>query len=469
MIRKAWGAHEKGDLQDAFHWWGHVTVAQLNDSQLLQAYGWLALDFGQEQKALTALNKALRLDANQVQTWLLLGNAFRRLKEWPDAEKSFRKILELDSENIDGIYNLAITLEDQQKYAEAEAVLEKGVALAPLDSDLHNALGSVLDTLGKPEAAIAMYRKAIQLDPEFVPLQFNLAQVLLQQGQWEEGWELYDSRLAFRDTDKFPETNAAIWKGEDLNGKTILVWSEQGFGDTIQFIRYIPLLKEQGAKVIFRTQVGLLRLLKQLDWWDQLVGDDQEVPATDFEIPLLSLPKHLGVDGVDPTQVVPYLRGGETFMPDLREPHDHIERQRVGWVWAGNPNHPDDHRRSMPGKYLSEGVRLKGFDHFSLQVGKAANQYKSNDLIECEEWLMDWSDTAAAIEELDIIIAVDTAVAHLAGAMGKRVWLLLDYAPDWRWAHIEWYPGMKIIRQQKPGDWEGLMNEVQGQLARLLR
>ena len=465
MLQDAMTLVQAEDLHRAFHLWEHLSVSSLEEADLLQAFGYLALEFGKEQVGITAFNKALRLDASLAQSWLLLGNAYRRLKKYKDAEKAFREVIKREPENTDGHYNLAITLEDNQQYEAATKAAEAGLKIDPFDSDLHNAAASAFHALADLTKAEEHYRTAIKIDPAFAPLKFNLSQVLLQAGQWQEGWELYDSRLQFRDAEKFPETVSPTWKGEDLQGKRILVWAEQGFGDTLQFVRLIPLLAEKGAEIVLRVQGALLRLLQDFPSVVGIIADDENIPSTDFEIPLLSLPRYLDWQSTLGADRKPYLTGAESFIPELR---DRSEEPHVGLVWAGNPNHPDDLKRSMNGRAMAPLLDVTSLRFVSLQVGGRSKQWQDKRLLEVESWLDDFKETAAAIATLDLVITVDTAVAHLAGAMGKPVWMLADYAGDWRWGlhadRSDWYPTMRIFRQPKPGDWSSVIATVKKEL-----
>lgn len=431
-----------------------VEFNKLQTANELQVYGYLALEFGEIHKATKALQQSVKKNKKDAQTLLLLGIAHRRLKEYSQAIVALRQALKVNPTSIDIIYNLGITLDDAQNYEAAIDVLEKGLEVAPNETDLLNAIAGASASAGYTEDAEEYYREAIALEPDFAPFQYNLSQVLLQTGQWEEGWKLFDSRLAFRNQSLNPKTDAPFWKGENLEGKSILVWNEQGFGDSFQFMRYVPLLKEKGAKIYLRIQPALKRLIEyNFEEIEEIFTPKDDLPITDFQIPIMSLPQFFGNVPVTSYQLP------VTSLTSHQSPI-----AKIGIVWSGNPHHPDDQKRSIPARFFNRLLKLKNYKYYSLQVGQASKDLQHPQLTDLSPSIEDFADTAAHIAALDLVITVDTAVAHLAGSMNKPVWLLLDYAPDWRWG-IEgvetiWYPSMRIFRQSKVGDWNGVMTEV---------
>ncbi|MGB0930682.1 MAG: tetratricopeptide repeat protein [Chitinophagales bacterium] len=452
-----------------------VEPNKLQTANDLQVYGYLALEFGEIHKAVKALQQSIKKDNKTAQSFLLLGIAQRRLKEYSKAIAAFRQALKLEPKTIDAIYNLGITLDDAQNYESAIDVLEKGLDIAPKDTDLLNAIAGASVSAGYTEDAVEYYRQAIDLEPNFAPFQYNLSQVLLQIGEWAEGWKLFDSRLAFRNQSLNPKTDASFWKGENLEGKSVLVWNEQGFGDSLQFVRYIPLLKQKGAKVYLRIQPALKRLMEHnFEEIEAVFTPKEDLPTTDFQIPIMSLPQFFGKYPITLQEsIVKVFPSIETNLKsNFKNQISKIQPKlsKVGIVWSGNPNHPDDQKRSIPARFYSRLLKLKNFEWYSLQMGRASNDLKHPQLTDLTSSIEDFADTAVQIEALDLVISVDTAVAHLAGSMNKKVWLLLDYAPDWRWgmeeAETNWYSSMQIFRQSKVGDWNGVMNKVLKELKR---
>ncbi|MFK7905928.1 MAG: tetratricopeptide repeat protein [Chitinophagales bacterium] len=437
-------------------WYREVEVNRLETAIDLQVYGFMALEFGDIHEAIKALNRSVKKEGKNAQTLLLLGIAYRRLKEYAKAITAFRQALKYDAQNTDILYNLGITLDDFQSYEAAIDVLEKGLEVAPKDTDLLNAIAGASASAAYTEDAIDYYRQAIAIEPNFAPFQYNLSQVLLQTEAWEEGWKLFDSRLAFRNQSLNPDTKAPFWKGENLEEKTILVWNEQGFGDTLQFVRYLPFLQQKGASVCLRVQPALKRLIEQNFEGINVISTEEVIPEMDFQIPMMSLPQFFG-NTPTPLQKPIVSNQKNKLLPES-------PKLKVGLVWAGNPHHPDDQKRSIPPRFFTRLLKRKDAEWYSLQVGKAVEDLKDSKLTILAPMIEDFVDTAQYIEELDLVISVDTAVAHLAASMNKKVWLLLDYAPDWRWGLDEattiWYSSLQIFRQKKSGDWNGLIKNV---------
>ncbi|MEZ4885376.1 MAG: tetratricopeptide repeat protein [Chitinophagales bacterium] len=449
--------------QDHYDERGETFYKEVEPNQLktaidLQIYGYLALEFGDLHNAVKALQQSNQKRGKDAQTLLLLGIAHRRLKEYSKAIAAFRQSLKVNPKATDIVYNLGITLDDAQQYESAIDILEAGLDLAPKDTDLLNAIAGASASAAYTEDAIDYYRQAIALEPDFAPFQYNLSQVLLQVGEWKEGWKLFDSRLAFRNQSLNPDTEAPFWKGENLEEKSILVWNEQGFGDTLQFVRYVPILQQKGAKVYLRVQPTLQRLI-QANFEDiQVFTSKETTPQADFQIPIMSLPQFFG-NSPHPLQHPLFTTQLSTVAP-----RPSSTAAKIGIVWSGNPHHPDDQKRSIPARFFTRLLKLKKIEWYSLQVGKASKDLQDSKLIDLASSIENFVDTTTHIDTLDLIISVDTAVAHLAGSMHKKIWLLLDYAPDWRWgledADTVWYPTMRIFRQSKAGDWNGVMNEV---------
>ncbi len=463
-------SHEhQHSIQSAENLYKEVNGKQLDTAADLQIYGYLALELGDWEKAVKALQQSAKKNGKDAQTFLLLGIAYRRLKEYSKAIHAFRNALKVHPDFVDAIYNLGISLDDHQEYEKAIDVLERGLEIAPKDTDLLNAIAGASASAAYSEDAIDYYREAITLEVDFAPFQYNLAQVLLQIGEWEEGWRLFDSRLSFRNTALNPETDAPFWKGETLEGKSILVWNEQGFGDTLQFVRYALQLKEKrGAKVYLRVQPALERLLKQNLEGMEILTSKSEFPPIDFQIPIMSLPQYFGGQpfalSSNLFSITPPLSSNSYF------PSTTI--QKIGLVWAGNPNHPDDSKRSIAPRLFAPLLKLKKTAFYSLQIGERAKKMNQPKITDLSASIEDFADTAALIEKLDLVISVDTAVAHLAASMNKPTWLLLDAASDWRWGLEEketvWYASIRIFRQEKAGDWFGVMKKVSKKLKKNL-
>ena len=300
--------------------------------------------------------------------------------------------------------------------------------------------------------------------PDFAHAHWNLALALLAHGDYPEGWREYEWRLHLPELGaRAPALPAPRWQGEPLSGKTLLATTEQGLGDAIQFVRYASALASRGARVIVQAPGPLQRLLASVPGVAATFGTNDALPACDFAIPLLSVPGELGVGANDRACAVPYLRVDAARRADIATPIAQVagSSRKIGLAWAGSPHHANDRRRSLPLSALAPLFALPGVSWFSLQKGEGVAQVALVPAAASALTLLDphneFDDTAALVDALDVIVTVDTSIAHLAGALGKRVLILLPFAPDWRWGTTgdttPWYPTARLFRQRTTGDW----------------
>jgi hypothetical protein len=343
--------------------------------------------------------------------------------------------------------------------------------MKPDDADGHVALSTLLSERGFARDAAASLEAALRAMPDHAEAHWRLSQVLLLLGEYEAAWPhaVWDAKVSF--LPRAPSFPRPHWDGSDLRGKTILLHTTQGIGDTIQFIRYVPMVAGLGARVVLLChQPKLLPLLKQTTGVERIITEAWEQPQYDVHCSLLALPRLFQTTAATIPRADAYIAADPnltaTWAERLASPGG--AGKRVGVVWAGNPDHRNDRNRSMPLEALSPLGHLAGVMLHSLQKGPVAGQLAGSSLtskiIDLGPQLNDLSDTAAVVANLDLIITVDTSVAHLAGAMGKPVWTLLPFVPDWRWMldrpDTPWYPTMRLFRQRALGDWAGLVDEV---------
>jgi len=363
------------------------------------------------------------------------------------------------------------------RFAEAEAAYDRALALAPERPEtLHN-LGLLKGSMGDGAAAIACFERALALpaeDPlQAAELRWDYALALLTEGDFARGFAAYEGRWQVPRHAMQP-LPMPPWQGESLVGKSLLVVSEQGLGDTLQFVRYLPALAALGPRVTLACQSELLRLLAGLPGIEQVLARDGPLPRADYHLPLLSLPHRLGAT-LATLPRAPYLSVPAGIAgPPLRRPIG--TRAAIGIVWAGRPEHRNDARRSMPLELLLRLAELPGVTLVSLQKGPRASDIArlgAEALIEDRTpALGDFADTAALLRQLDLVIGVDTAALHLAGALGRPGFVLLPFAADWRWLRrredTPWYPSLRLFRQTAPGDWAGVVSRVRALLAEKL-
>ncbi len=420
----------------------------------------------------------------------------------------FEQILRMSPRNLEALFAVCMSLSELGEYERALQRLTHARAVHPGVWQIHYNLGRTLGLLGrfdeeiaeyrraiefKPDSAIAYvnlgvalrdqrqfgealraFKKALQIDPNDAGARTNRAQTNLLLGQYEHGWREYEWR--WRDGGQQHEFGVSPWLGEaPLDGKTVLVHSEQGFGDTLQFVRFVPWLAAKGARVVLRVQDPLLPLLVGFPGAEVVIGQHDVVPPFDYHCPLMSLPHALKIHAL-PIPAEPYLQADPILRAEWRkrmaaEPR----RARVGLAWSGSRGHVNDRLRSMR---LADCAAFLDADACFVSLVKDVRECDQEALrsparlLDVSGELATFADTAALIAELDLIVCVDTAVAHLAGALGKPVWLLLPHLPDWRWllerADSPWYASTRLFRQPQRGDWASVAAQVRSALDEFL-
>jgi tetratricopeptide (TPR) repeat protein len=439
--------------------------------------------------------EALRLKPDYPEAHNNLGVLLQKAQKLHEAEAHYREAIRIKPDYRDARGNLSNVLHMMQRYDEALVYARELLRTRPDDLDMMRALAYLLRDVGQFEEAEQLLRDALQREPGRIPDLFNLSLVLLAQGKWQEGWSLYEYRYgesehwgAEAGWHKRPVLPAPEWQGgESLAGKSLVVWPEQGLGDVVQFARYLPLLKARGVtKLTMVCPEPLLRLIGAIEGVDACVpfSEVRQLPAHDYACFLLSLPWIFGTTLQTVPANVPYIK-----VPDERMAHwkatlpdddaegkaGAVKKLRVGLVWAGDPR-PDmphanaiDRRRSMTAKAFVPLLQTPGVTFISLQKGKTTRTQIEDIAQELRPFdpmsdVQDFADTAAIISNLDLVISVDTSVAHVAGALNKPVWILSRFDACWRWLgdrkDSPWYPCARIFRQQTPGRWEEVLEEV---------
>jgi tetratricopeptide (TPR) repeat protein len=464
---------------------------------------------GQPDEALLNYDSALRVNPEHVDVLINRSNVLRTLGRPHEAMAGYELALQLRPNSAPGHYNRGNIMQDLQRHAEAivcydqafaadpnfaEAANNRSVSLLALDrtaealNSVETALalkpdypfaiynrGNALRDLGRYDEALACYAEAQRRTPDYARAHWNEALCRLMIGDFEQGWKKHEWRWK-TDTFTSPFRGFAepLWLGDaSLQGKTILLHAEQGFGDTLQFCRYSRLVAALGATVVLEVQPALRSLLAQLEGVAQLVTSDSPLPPFDYQCPLMSLPAALHTT-LATIPAAPYLVADPVQAEAWRDRLGTRSRPRVGLAWSGNSSHVNDRKRSIA---LAQVVPLvSGKLHFiSLQkevrVSDQATLDQHPEIFDPRDQLGDFADMAALISELDLVITVDTAVAHLAGALGKPVWLLLPAIPDWRWLlerdDSPWYASARLFRQPAPLDWDSVIAHVSQALAEI--
>jgi tetratricopeptide (TPR) repeat protein len=432
---------------------------------------------GSFEQAAAEAGIALRLRSNFAEAHFNRGAALSMVKRYADAASSLRRALELRTDYAEAWFALATVLERLFEPEAALSAYERCVELDPSNMLARVECGTLLFQLGRFEEAVAAHRRTLELCPDCVGARYGLGIALLLKGNFAEGWPLFEAR---RQMECFGPRHPPLprWNGEPLEGRRILLHCDQGLGDVIQFARYAKLVQDRGGRVVFRAYDPLRRLLAEQPWIEQCIGDADPLPQCDLEYPLLSLAYLTGTTLETIPHDIPYLSAIPTLVEQWQQRVAGAAPTglQVGLVWAGNRTHRLDRLRSLSLAQLAPLANVKHVTFFSMQVGESAVQAKNPPsgmrLHDFSNQLTDLAETAALIENLDLVISVDTSVAHLAGALGKPVWLLLPFVPDWRWllegSDSPWYPTMRLFRQSCERDWINVTQNVQAELVSLV-
>lgn len=461
--------------------------------------------------AIKAYDQSIKLDPSQFYVYHMLGNIYLTHESYEQALVCFEEVLRLQPDCVEAIVNVASALKGLKRNREAIDCYERALALQPENAHVHFNMGVAWMEFGQHAVAEKYYQQAIAIDPKFIEpyinlanfyqneskfdlasdyfkkaraidpenanLLFNEAFYFLKQGDFDQGWKKYEARLnVLIEHQQQIKPSQPRWQGESFVGKTLLVRVEQGFGDTLQFIRYIPLVKERGGRVIVACHKQLLSLLKScyktvVDMW---IPSDGTPPIFDYYIDLMSLPLIFETR----PDTIPFAEGylKPVLNSDVTMLEQNTSNKKIGLVWAGSSGYKNDVTRSMP---LSEYVPIldmPGFTFYSLQWGEKgrediANENLDGKLIDLSSKHSNFLDTTALVKQLDLVITVDTSTAHLAGAMAKKTWILLSALSDFRWFHERkdspWYHSVKLFRQPTLGDWDSVIQSVAADLVKV--
>jgi Flp pilus assembly protein TadD len=426
---------------------------------------------GRFAAAVAGYRAALRLDPDYAEAHYNLGNALRELARPADALVAYERACALRPDWPAAHCNRGLALASQGREALAESAYRRALSLQPDYPLAHNNLGLALELQGRLGEAMAHFDRALELAPELASAHSNRAQLHLLQGDFRAGWPEYEWRWRLPGV-SLPVLAIPSWDGAPLNGRSVLLRAEQGFGDTLQFVRLAPLLKAMGGEVVLECQPILTRLLATAPGIDAVVARGEALPHCDVQIPVASLPGVLGL--LDPDCVpsdVPYLSAEPGLVDRWRDALASHDGCKVGIAWKGNPRHPQDAHRSIPREAFAPLAEVRGTTLFSLQVDEVAAEAPwLVDVVGGRHPLLGFADTAAILANLDLVISCDTATAHLAGALARPVWIALPLVPDFRWLlereDSPWYPTARLFRQTRLDDWQEVFLRIAMALAR---
>jgi tetratricopeptide (TPR) repeat protein len=497
-----------GQLDEAAALLNGVLAAQPDHGEALEGLGYIAAKSGDYARAADLVTRALQVMPASRDQIYWAAEVCQLADRHDEAAALFERCLAQGPDHPPYLHGAALSLAKLGEHERALAMFERLLARNPSLFQVHYNRGNLLGTMGRYDEEIAAYRQAIALKPDFVRAHVNLgvalrdlhrfdeamqqfkkavtldandagartnrAQTNLLRGEFEHGWREYEWR--WRDGSQSLEFDAALlWTGQQpLDGKTVLINREQGLGDTLQFVRYVGRLADAGARVVLRVQDVLVPLLQDYPGVAQLIGDSDAVPAFDYHVPLLSLPFAFRMRAADIPATVPYLRadpGRLAQWDDVFEARSATGVPRVGVVWSGSRGHLNDHNRSLK---LAQLAPLFDANAAFVSLQKDVRDCDRDTLAQhvrlrdVSDRLVTFADTAALVSRLDVVISVDTSVAHLAGALGKPVWIALPFTPDWRWqlerSDSPWYPQARLFRQTVRGDWSNVLSDLENAL-----
>ena len=467
-----------GALNDALY---HAEVAIRLRPDFPAAHANLSIvlrDLGRFDEGIAACQQALRLNPQYGEAYGNLGSILLQQERWDEAAAHFRTALQLKPDLLDARISLATCCWRADQLDEAKQLCAEALRQRPNLGAAHNLLGALLHKEGRLGESLAEFDEALRLEPSLAEAHFNRAMVLLLLGNFEEGWKEYEWRwkckhFVVRKAERIP------WDGSPLKGKTILLLSEQGMGDTLQFIRYATLVKAQGATVLMACPGPLVPLLSRCPGVDRVGSRDGDMPACDTHASLLNLPSHFHTTLATIPSKIPYLFADEALVEKWRIKLAALPGFKIGIAWQGNKQHPSDRLRSIALEHFAS-LALPGVRLINLQKGPGVEQlatlagrFAVTDLGPLDESAGAFMDTAAVMKNLDLVITSDTATAHLAGGLGIPVWVALPKLPDWRWllerTDSPWYPTMRLFRQSAENRWDTVFAAMARELARLLK
>lgn len=475
MLNNA-AAHIHAGQLDRAAWIYEQTLSMVPAApDLHHTLGLVYLEQARTDSALLHIGRSIELDPYNSRYYRSMGDALSASGQLPLSILAYQKAHAIDPHNTDALLNLGTVYHQLDAYHQAQSTFQKILDQAPDHVRALNNLGKVYHDMGCLNRALTCYDRCTNLQPHYAEARFNRAALLLALGDYERGWQEYEWRFKRSGAHNvYPhQLQTPRWRGDDYHGRRLLVHCEQGMGDTLQFIRYIALAKARGGTLILEAHAPLLPLLKALAHVDETVVFDPERPPDiphDLHIPLLSLPALFGTGADTIPRAIPYIRidPGEAAPWVTYLKQDHVN---IGLVWASSDLNP---KRNLPIDACNAWFQHRGLHFIGLQKGAACGQLmrlnsKPASCIELGRHLKNFHDTAAVMSKLDLMISVDTAAAHLAGAMGIPLWVLLPFNADWRWPALSrcspWYPSARLLRQARCGEWKDVIDQVAVALA----
>ena len=469
MLSEAENLVAAGDLEAAARIYEHVMSFSPDEPQLHHVLGLVYLEQGRTNAAISHIDRSTHLNPSNADSYRSLGDAYKAAAKPDAAIRAYEKALSLSPADVDVWINLGTAFNDFGSVDRAMTAFQEALRINPENPRVLNNIGKLYQDMVQPDRALAYYDKSISIKPDYAEARFNRAVTLLTLGDFARGWPEYEWRFKRGNArNVYPHNlGTSRWKGETYAGRRLLVHCEQGMGDVLQFARFLPMVKNLGGTLILEVQAPLLPLFETMECIDHLVPFSATTAPSishDIHIPLLSLPAVFQTTADTIPSTIPYLQPDPRKINSWRKPPAG-SKVRVGLVWSSSALNP---KRNIDLDRCAPWFQIPGFDFFSLQKGPAEAQLSSfktpPPVMPLGPRLNNFGDTAAAMANLDLIISVDTAVAHLAGAMGKPLWVLLPHDADWRWPHHvtrnPWYPTARLFRQDRSVGWDIVLSDI---------
>ena len=472
-LGKAW--KDQGRLDEAVQCFHQSLRLKPDHAETHYNLGIALNDEKKLEEAVACYRRAVELKPDYAEAHCNLGSLLKDQGRLEEAVISYRRAAELRPNDVQPSYNLGITLRQLGDLDAAEAYCRAALERDRQDHEIYSSLGNILADQGKLEEAVACHRQALTLKPDYAEGQRNLGITWLKMGNFVQGWNAYEWRLSCEGLSQPPSSSLPIWDGPPLKGRRILLWSEQGLGDSLQFIRYAPLIQAKGGQVFTHCLPTLAKILATCPGVEQVVTQGEHLPELDCQISLMSLPRVFGTTLETIPASIPYLHADPELVQYWADTLGSVEGLKIGITWQGNPGHTNDRNRSFPITMFEPLANIPGVSLFSLQKGVGTEQLHATanhlSITDLGDRLNDMMDTAAVLKNLDLLICPDTAVTHLAGALGVPVWMALPFASDWRWLmdrqDSPWYSSLRIYRQNQAGDWPSVFTHFAADVCRL--
>ena len=452
---------------------GAVLKRAPRSAEVLSNYGLILAGLSRHEESLAYFDEALHHSAGYLNALRNRAASLKALARDEEAVVAFEAILATKGDDIDALNECGGLLMRLGRPAEAIAYYDKALAAAPRLAELHVNKGSTLASLNRFDEALQSFAAAMAIAPECAEAHYKASLIRLRFGDFKSGWRGYEWRWRTERAPRVRRVDAPLWCGEQpLKGRTILLQGEQGFGDTIQFVRYAPLVAALGATVLLDVPPPLKALVATVPGVARVFGQSETIPGVDFYCPMLSLPPAFCTELSTVPSNIPYIRPHEERSAKWRTRLPQNGRLRIGLCWAGSNDHLNNRNRSIAIERFDRLLSLPNLDFISVQkeVDSAQAAFLQRfRVVQLGQDFQDFADTAAVLAELDLLISVDTSVAHLAGAMGKAVALLLPFPAEWRWlidrSDSPWYPTMRLFRQTATGGWDGPLAQLHEELS----